>query len=447
MQAETGPPTAAVKDMVIPFVRQLHDGKVKLDVTFWWGQKVKIRPQKPRNRRPVKIDVRNREVLERRLTQFSLAQAYVRKDIDIVLPDDESDRLAIFELRDTLPSGLQARDAARFVFDLVVVPPVHANRRAIGRHYSLPDEFFLTFLDRKYHFYSQCRFDDAVRGVPLRRRLEAAARAKADWMAQALQLGTLPTDHEPQLLDIGVGWGGLRTYMYEEHPEYRVTSLTLTKSSKAYVEHQEAKLNPRPLGPVCVEDFLEHRARGVYDAIVIFGVIEHIPNYRRFCERAWDALRPGGCLYLDASATREKYAGSPFTRRYTWTGPHSCLSLQDMVGELLLHGFTIEQTDDGTDDYAETMSAWAARLQAAHAVIRERWGEDLYRAFEIFLLGGAHALRTDRLQAYTVVARRPLDHRRMYAGQPWDPTEKERRGPRPGVLRRAGQSVAGLFSG
>ena len=77
--------------------------------------------------------------------------------------------------------------------------------------------------------------------------------------------------------------------------------------------------------------------------MLILGVIEHIPNYARFSQRVWDALKPGGLLYLDASATREKYAGSAFTRRYTWPGPHACLSLQDLTEELLFHGFAIRK--------------------------------------------------------------------------------------------------------
>ena len=74
---------------------------------------------------------------------------------------------------------------------------------------------------------------------------------------------------------------------------------------------------------------------------MIFGVIEHVPNYRRFCRRLWGALRPGGRLYVDASATREKYAATAFTREYTWAGPHSCLAVQDLIEELLFHGFDV----------------------------------------------------------------------------------------------------------
>jgi cyclopropane-fatty-acyl-phospholipid synthase len=160
---------------------------------------------------------------------------------------------------------------------------------------------------------------------------------------------------------------------------------------------------------------------------VIFGVIEHIPNYRRFCERVWSALKPGGRLYLDASATKEKYAAGAFTRQYTWSGPHSCLALQLMVQELLFHGFEVVRVRRETRDYELTMRHWADRFEAKEDEVIERWNEQLYRAFRVFLRGGSHAFKTNRLQAYSVVAERRLDP-----------------GPRPGVVRRFGQFAGSL---
>jgi cyclopropane-fatty-acyl-phospholipid synthase len=139
----------------------------------------------------------------------------------------------------------------------------------------------------------------------------------------------------------------------------------------------------------------------------------------------WDALKPGGTLYLDGSATVEKYAGSAFTRRYTWPGGHSCLAVQDLTRELLFRGFTDLDVGNGTADYQRTMREWAQRLEGAHHDIAKRYGELAFRRFRVFLWGGAHALATNRLQAYTVVARRPRESEEG-----------------PGLLRRAGRAVA-----
>ena len=176
-------------------------------------------------------------------------------------------------------------------------------------------------------------------------------------MRQAL--GLKAGDH---ILDIGGGWGGLARYCGELG--VTVTSLTISEDSEAYIRTVLAAHNPR--SEVLREDLLDHRAWERYDHVVIFGVIEHIPTYARFCERVWDALKPGGKLYMDASATKEKYAASAFTRRYTWTGAHSCLVLQDMIGELIHHGFHVEQVRNETDDYRLTMRKWAEKLDRPH---------------------------------------------------------------------------------
>ena len=178
------------------------------------------------------------------------------------------------------------------------------------------------------------------------------------------------------------------------------------------------------------EDLLDYHAWQAYDHVVIFGVIEHIPNYARFCERAWDALKPGGKIYMDASATKEKYAASAFTRRYTWTGAHSCLVLPDMLQELIRHGFHVEQVRNETDDYRLTMRKWAEKLDRprdGRSTSAGTGASTLYRGYRLYLWGGTHAFSSDRLQAYSIVAQRG-----------------EKPGPRPGTLRRVASFVASL---
>ena len=102
-----------------------------------------------------------------------------------------------------------------------------------------------------------------------------------------------------------------------------------------------------------------HHLTHQYDAVVIYGVIEHIPYYRKFCEQVWKCLKPGGRLYLDASATVEKYDMNDFTRHYIWQGTHTFLCLQDMIQELLYSGMKIIEVKDETHDYELTMYHWA----------------------------------------------------------------------------------------
>jgi cyclopropane-fatty-acyl-phospholipid synthase len=413
---------------LIPLIRALRDTNVDCELALPNAKPIQIGDQPPAFRKPpaFRVTVRKRSVLDARVTELSLGAAYVSGGIDIEvcgkdLKEKAENTTAVFKLRDSLRSGTSAGQALRFGADLALTRPTRMNARAIKHHYSLPDAFYATFLDPTWRFYSQGMFDDddpytAAELLDPQATLEAAARRKLDHMATALGLSP-----GQRILDIGAGWGGLVQYCNDLG--VHTTSLTLSETSAKYVR----ALNKDPQSEVLVEDLLDHRRREFYDGVVIFGVIEHIPNYARFCRRVWDALKQGGRLYLDASATKEKYALSAFARRYTWQGAHSCLALPDMIEELIFHGFEICEVRNGTTDYERTMRLWALRLEQNHDYIAARWGETVYRSFRVFLWGGVAGFQKERLQAYTLVAKRCRDP-----------------GPRPGRLMRAGHFAASL---
>lgn len=360
------------------------------------------------NSEPVwRVRFRTDNSLSLPLSEYSLGSAYVCGDLDL-----DGDLVELLGVRDNLRKGVTLVGALGFAVRLMLCSPTGVNAAAINRHYTLGDDFYLTFIDKRYRFYSHCVFRDDNDS------LEDAAEYKLESMWNSLKLHP-----GMRLLDIGGGWGGVTQYCGERG--VHVTSLTLVEDSAAYIRRL---ITERGLpGEVIVQDVLDHRPAQRYDHAVIYGVIEHIPNYRQFCARVWEALTPGGRLYLDASATKQKFAMSPFTRQYTWPGHHTFLSLQDMIRELLLHGFEIVEVKRETRDYELTIQHWADRLEASHSVIAERWGEDVYRAFRMFLRGGQHAFQTNRLQAYHLVAERRPDA-----------------GPRPGWLRRSSDFAASL---
>lgn len=381
---------------------------------------------KPRFR----LILENERLFRSHITALSLGRAYVQGDLDIkVLGDggrkEQAENLmSVFQVRDAIRSGTPASQALRLAAELALSAPTRANARAIQRDYSLDTCFYHTFLDPVYHLYSQCRFadtpeTDAEFDKPTK-ALEDAAIRKLDHVRDQLNL-------EPgaRILDIGAGWGGVTRYFDDLGVD--VTSLTLSEDHAKYIETEVIPEMTQQGHEVIREDLLKHQRRASYDAVVILGVIEHIPTYSLFCQRVWDVLKPGRRLYLDASATKQKYAASAFTRRYTWHGPHSCLALPDLVEELLFHGFGIVNVEHNARDYKRTMRAWALRFDDNEDDIVKRWGKYSYRTFRVFLWGGAHAFHTDRLQAYTLVAERRRDP-----------------GPRPGRLRRTGQFLASL---
>lgn len=349
---------------------------------------------------------RTKAALRTPMTELRVGRAFVAGDIDV-----EGDLGVLFGAREKLKEKVPLRQKLQFIWDFVRSTTA-MNRKAIGEHYNRGDDFYLAFIDKRYRFYSHGIFHSPDETI------EEASEHKLESMYNGLGL-------KPgmRLLDIGGGWGGVTQYCGARG--VHVTTLTIAQDSANYIRRliQENRLP----GEVLLQDFLEHHPAKPYDHAVMFGVIEHIPNYRRFARNIWKALKPGGRIYLDGSAAVEKFAVSAFTRQYIWRGTHTFMTLQDVMAEMLYHGFEIVGVSRETQDYGWTMLEWAKRLDEAKAEIVAGWGEETYRVFRLFLSGGAHAFETNSLQAYHLIAERTASP-----------------GPRPSMLQRTVQFVRNL---
>ncbi len=180
-----------------------------------------------------------------------------------------------------------------------------------------------------------------------------------------------------------------------------VTSLTISQRSEKFL----ADLIQRLSLPCRVynEDFYRHRASEPYDAIVILGVMEHLPNYGAVLKQLRRLLKPGGRVYLDASAHWEKYSKPTFVSRYVYPGNHSFFCLHEFLSQAAKAEFEIGGVYNDRHSYFLTCKAWAENFDAARERIVRRWGEMAYRTFRLYLWGSAHSFLTRNLDAYRVV--------------------------------------------
>lgn len=340
------------------------------------------------------------------MTEMGVGRAFVAGDIEV-----EGDIGALFDARQKLQEKVPLRQKIQFLYDFVRTS-TKMNAKAVGDHYGRGDDLYLTFLDKNFRMYSHGLFKRPDETI------EEASEHKLETTFN--RLGLKPG---MRLLDIGGGWGCVTQYCGARG--VHVTTLTLTQGSASHIQRLIDE-NNLP-GEVFLLDFFNHRPKEPYDHAVTYGVIEHIPNYRRFARSVWDVLKPGGRIYLDGSAAIEKFAVSSFTRDYIWGGTHTFMTVQDVTAEFLYHGFEILEVARETRDYELTMLEWGKRLDSAKDAIIAGWGEETYRVFRLFLWGGTHAFRTNALQAYHLVAERTPSS-----------------GPRPSTVRRIRQFVGNL---
>ena len=357
--------------------------RLPIEIQLWGGHVYCLGKGDP----AVKILVEDRQGLAAllKLDEVKICEAYMAGSLDVA-----GDMLGFASLRGLLSDRhplhtLWQRIAPYFV------GRVRTDRQAIAGHYDFSNEFYLKFMDPT-RCYSQAVFerDDEA--------LETAQRRKLDFAIDACQLKA-----GDRVLDVGGGWGS-----FTEHAGRRgiqVTSLTISQRSEAFLIDLIAKqqLPCRVLN----QDFWEHSAPDPYDAIVILGVMEHLPDYPAVLRHLQTLLKPGGRVYLDASAFREKYSKPTFVSRYIFPGDHAYFCLHAFLAEVAKSPWAVQEVYNDRHNYYLTCKAWAENLEAGREEIVNRWGEKLYRRFRLNLWGSAPAFLSRSMDAYRVVLETP----------------------------------------
>lgn len=316
----------------------------------------------------------------------TIAEAYVVGDLEV-----EGDLRKVLMLRTLFGDRHPVRYLWRFVHPLVF-GQVKSDHKWIAKHYDYDQDFYQLFLDERHRCYSQGIFQSDDES------LEDAMTRKLDFALDAV--GARPGD---RVLDIGGGWGAFMEYAGKRG--VHVTSLTISRESEAFLQ---GLIEREGLECAVVrQHLLEHEPEERYDAIVNLGVTEHLPDYRGTLQKYMALLKPGGSLYLDASASREKNDQSAFLEKYIYPGNASLMCLHEYLYEVARTPFQLRGVWDDRHSYHLTIRHWAERLDRHREEVERRWGGELYRKFRLYLWGCADAFQRDLIQAYRLVLHLP----------------------------------------
>ena len=320
------------------------------------------------------------------LDRSAVAEAYLADAIDV-----EGDLLSLLAMRNLFTD----RHPLRFLYRLarpLLFGQVSSDRAAIPEHYDADSDFFLLFLDRRHRCYSQGIFEHDEEP------LEDAISRKLDYAFRAT--GVRPGDH---VLDIGGGWGAFVEYAGLRG--VRVTTLTISEASERFLNDLVARLEL----PCRVrrEHLYEHRPPEPYDAVVNLGVSEHLPEYRAVVRRYCELLKPGGRIYLDASASRIRHDESTFFEQHIFRGNGTTVCLHEYLAEVSRTPLQVEVVWNDRLNYLRTVRHWAGNLDRHREEIEARWGRAHYRRFQLYLWGCVDGFARDHIQAYRWVMAMP----------------------------------------
>ncbi len=323
-----------------------------------------------------------------RITQLTLATDYLEGRITAI-----GEQRDIVRVRHVLPYGINLKFGASLAAEFPLSLIAQHRRGLIEAHYDRPDEFFLTFLDHRHQLYSQGHFSDGLSSD-----LENASERKLEKIASEFRkVGAT------RILDVGCGWGGVTTFLARE---FDVTALTLGRRS---YEFTCARLDAAGLSAtVELCDVLNFHTQSPFDGVVMLGVLEHNPNYRRLFGHVSRVTHPRSRIYIDCASSYSRFAINPFIRQRIWPGTHGFVDVPSMLAHAQNQGFAVVELTNETKDYAQTMTVWADRFVAQKQTIRRFVQEADYRAFEMYLFGGEEALRNGPLSAHHCVLDRSL---------------------------------------
>lgn len=322
------------------------------------------------------------------LDELRIGEAYLRGDLDM-----DGDFLAALDLRQLMTNRHWFQSLLRFA-----VPIARGQRGSdlawVPHHYDFGNDFYFTFLDKFVGLYSQALYTAEDQS------LETAVRNKLDYIVEICRLG-----HGSRVLDVGGGWGSFEKYVGAKGVD--VTMLTISNAQFEYLAAWTASHDLPCRLEAVYESIFTYRSAQPYDAVVLLGVMEHLPAYRKLFAQFARLLKPGGYVYMDFAAGEKKFDVSAFTYRYVFPGNHTPVYLPGLFDAANRHGFEPLAVHNDRHSYFLTLQAWARNLEQARDELVAKVGEAVYRMFRLYLWGGAQQLnRNGSLESYRVVFQR-----------------------------------------
>lgn len=319
------------------------------------------------------------------LDEGIIAEAYMAAWFDV-----EGDMLSLLALRSQLNDKHPLHYLWRFVQPLLF-GQVGTNAKAISSHYDLDPSFYEAFFGPG-RCYTQGIYENEDES------LETTTLRKFDFCAEAC--GLQPGSH---VLEVGPGWGAFAEYAAARG--IRMSMVTNSRQSEDYMRALGERLGHS--WKIYNDDILRFAPGERYDAIVLMGIMEHLPDYPAMLRQFQRLLKPGGRVYFDASAARVKYQASSFVYRYIYPGNHSFFVLHDFLDALARTPLKLRGVYDDQRNYYLTFIRWARRFEANREAVIARFGEHHWRRFHLYLWASARCFLDDTLQCYRVVLETP----------------------------------------
>lgn len=237
--------------------------------------------------------------------------------------------------------------------------------------------------------------DEIVRMITgATKQYSCAYFARPEWSLDQAQLGKmdyliskLRLERNTRLLDIGCGYGGL---IRRAAKKLGAKSLGVTLSREQEWEGNRL-IGEENLRDLCAIRFADYRnLSGTFDRIVSVGMYEHVgaKAWKEYFKQVDSLLADNGVFVLHTICLNRPRPMDSFIRRHIFPGAE-LPSFAEVLGAAEGTVLQCRHFENLQTHYAKTCLAWLANLRLMRQEIIKRYGEWRYRAFEIYLTGGA----------------------------------------------------------
>jgi cyclopropane-fatty-acyl-phospholipid synthase len=258
------------------------------------------------------------------------------------------------------------------------------SRRNVAHHYDLSDRLYDLFLDIDRQ-YSCAYFTDMANTLD-----QAQADKKAHIAAKLL------LEPGQRVLDIGCGWGGLAFYLHEI-ADVDVLGITLSGEQLKVARGRAAQSGVSDRVRFELADYRD--VGGTFDRIVSVGMFEHVgpPYYGRFFSKVRDLLTRDGVALIHSIGRVDGPAPTDaWTVKYIFPGGH-IPSLSQIAPAVEQAGLWPTDLEILRLHYAQTITHWYERTNAARDEIVAIYDERFFRMWQYYLAGAIAAFRHDGL--------------------------------------------------
>lgn len=276
---------------------------------------------------------------------------------------------------------------------------------AIRFHYDVGNDFFSLWLDSRL-VYSCAYFET------LETTLDAAQEAKLDLICRKLRLRP-----GMRLLDIGCGWGSLVMFAAERYG-VEATGITLSAAQAEWASAEISRRGIEARTSVSIRDYRDLAGLGKFDAVSSVGMFEHVGRERMdaYFGAALGALRPGGLFLNHGIATTATHRGlrprwmrfrdGGFVGRYVFPDGE-LVTVEDAAGFARRAGFELIDVQRLRPHYALTLKSWVERLEASADRARQLAGEEIYRAWRLYMAAARRGFEDGSLDVAQLLLARP----------------------------------------